>query len=290
MRRINKRKTNFLKIMNQKEKDPAQQEVDPTLTPSEYFDKLKDAKQTITIEKLKQSYDVILKLADKYQRTGQDRSLSKLKFLAETLNQEEKLIPLGVTTFVYRDTIEDYIDNVANDVVKIIELSNYMREIPDEIVEVIDKTKDIFTDFYVVFTDYTGKEERRVEQQRRDKDPILFGCFKNVGCVADRFYFLGDWVDEYCDLTLDKLVDTYRKKKDGNVPTHEIETPQTSEELLELLKAYQPKKKSTDNNSFVLQQGISSSILENFGVSNTQKSKKTSFFDKVRSIFTPKKV
>lgn len=274
--------------MDQKEKDTTRQEVDPTLTPSEYFDRLKDAKQTITIEKLKQSYDVILKLAEKYQRTGQDRSLGKLKFLAETLNKEEKLIPLGVTTFVYRDTIEDYIDNVADDVVKIIELASYMREIPDEIVEVIDKTKDIFTDFYVVFTDYTGKEERRVEQERRDKDPIIFGCFKNSSCVADRFYFLGDWVDEYCDLTLDKLVDKYREKRDGNVPTHAIDLPQTSEELLELLKGYEPSKK--EDSRFVLKATNSESIfnyVDNTGNSKTPKKK--SFFDKVRSIFNTKK-
>ena len=276
--------------MDQEEKDPAQQEMNPTLTPSEYFDKLKDAKQTITIEKLKQSYDVILKLADKYQRTGQDRSLGKLKFLAETLNQEEKLIPLGVTTFVYRDAIEDYIDNVANDVVKIIELSDYMREIPDEIVEVIDKTKDIFTDFYVVFSDYTGKEERRVEQQRRDKDPILFGCFRKINCVADRFYFLGDWVDEYCDLTLDKLVDKYREKHDGNVPTHAIDMPQSSEELLELLKSYEPSKKK-DDSRFILKSTNSESVFDTLinNTNNPKTPKKKSFFKKVRSIFNSKK-
>lgn len=89
---------------------------------------------------------------------------------------------------------------------KIIELERYEREIPDEIVDVIAKTKDLFDQMYIVFTDYTGKEERKIAAEKKDKDPILFGTFqdrKQKVCV-DRFYYLGDWVDEYCDLTLDQ--------------------------------------------------------------------------------------
>lgn len=51
-----------------------------------------------------------------------------------------------------------------------------------------------------------GKEERKIAAEKKDKDPILFGTFqdrKQKVCV-DRFYYLGDWVDEYCDLTLDQ--------------------------------------------------------------------------------------
>ena len=122
-------------------------------------------------------------------------SLKKIDFLVDVLSKEEKLIEIGVTTFIYKDVIEDYIENIADKTVKIIEMSRYMRKIPDDLVEVVDKTKELFDEFYVVFTDYTGQEERKVEKERRDKDPILFGAFKNGSNVSDRFYFLGDWVD-----------------------------------------------------------------------------------------------
>ncbi|MCD3340325.1 hypothetical protein G8T81_14565, partial [Clostridium botulinum C/D] len=103
--------------------------------------------------------------------------------------------------FIYRDDVEEYIDNIAKDVVKLIELERYEREIPDEIVEVIKQTKGKFDQLYILFTDYTGKMERQVEKERREKDPILFGTFQDEKsrAVIDRFYFLGDWVDEYCD-------------------------------------------------------------------------------------------
>ena len=128
-----------------------------TITPSQYFDYVKGAKKQITTEALKNSYGVFISLAEKYSKLGQTESLKKLSFLVDTLIKEEKLIELGITTYVYKDVIEDYITNVADKTVKIIELSRYMREIPDLLVDTITKSRDIFDEIYVVFTDYTGK-------------------------------------------------------------------------------------------------------------------------------------
>ena len=72
----------------EKVKDNTQKEV---ITPSQYFDFLKGAKQNITTELLKNSYDSFLILANKYQKLGQVESLKKLCFLADTLVKEEKL-------------------------------------------------------------------------------------------------------------------------------------------------------------------------------------------------------
>lgn len=252
------------------------------ITPSQYFDFIKDAKNNITTEKLKESYDVFVKLGEKYSKLGQRESLKKLCFLADTMVKEEKLIEMGINTYVYKDVIEDYIEHVADKTVKIVELSRYMREIPDELVETIEKTKEIFDEMYVVFTDYTGKEERKVEKERRDKDPILFGVFKNSTNVSDRFYFLGDWVDEYCDLTLDKMVEQYESKK-GYSPAITTEIPTTSEDLLNLLKSYATDDSKTVTLSNNLDESIS---VPNYIVSNkTMKLEKKSFFSKIRSVF-----
>ena len=258
------------------------------ITPSQYFDYLKGAKNVITTEALKKSFDVFITLAEKYKKLGQVESLKKLSFLADTLVKEEKLIDMGVNTYVYKDVVEDYIEHVADKTVKIVELSRYMREVPDELVDTVEKTRDIFDEFYVVFTDYTGKEERKVEKERRDKDPILFGVFKNGSNVADRFYFLGDWVDEYCDLTLDKMVEQYKEKK-GYSPVIERVIPETTEELVELMKTYKvdTKRKNDSSNVFTVSMDASSVSLpvDPFVTSNEHKAEKKSFFDKVRSVF-----
>jgi len=211
------------------------------LNPSEYFEIVKARKQTITDEDLSKIYDNCLELLNKYKITGQTAGMRKLLFHLESVESEREIVKMGITTFIYRDDIEEYIDNIAKDTVKIIELEKYEREIPDEIVAIIEQVKDKFDQLYVLFTDYTGKVERQVEKERRQKDPILFGTFQNekTKTVIDRFYFLGDWEDEYCDLTLDKMVNEVETSKKRNI-VRTINTPKDIEELKEQLDKLVP--------------------------------------------------
>jgi len=240
---------------------------DKELTPKEFFDLLKEKKNTITDKNLQQVYDNCLDLLNKYKITGQVKGTKKLIFHLETIEKEQEIVKLGVDTFIYKDDIEEYIDNVAKNTVKIIELENYEREIPDEIIEVIAQVKDKFDKLYVLFTDYTGKVERQVQKERREKDPILFGTFqdKNSRTVIDRFYFLGDWIDEYCDLTLDKMVSEIKNKKNKDI-IRNIKTPTDIKELKEQLKQLE--------------------LQDDRLVMRTNKSEaKKSFFSKIRTIF-----
>ena len=91
---------------------------------------------------------------------------------------------------------------------------------------------------YIVYTDYSKKEERVIEENKRRKDPILFGTFQSVEakvCI-DRFYYLGDWIDEYCDLTLDKMIQQTEKRGRNIIRT--IQTPQDIEQLKEYINAH----------------------------------------------------
>lgn len=244
--------------------------VESQLTPQQYFEQVKERKHNITDEELVKVYDNCLELLNKYKITGQKKGMQKLMFHLECIEKEREIVKMGINTFIYRDDIEEYIDTVAKDTVKIIELENYEREIPDEIVEVIAATKDKFDQLYVVFTDYTGKVERQIEKERRDKDPILFGTFQNQSnrTVIDRFYYLGDWEDEYCDLTLDKMVNETEKAGKRNI-VKTISTPSDIEELKEQL-------------------GGLSEINGNFIISDSTPQKKT-FFQNIKSVLKGKK-
>lgn len=244
--------------------------VESQLTPQQYFEQVKERKHNITDEELVKVYDNCLELLNKYKITGQKKGMRKLMFHLECIEKEREIVKMGINTFIYRDDIEEYIDTVAKDTVKIIELENYEREIPDEIVEVIAATKDKFDQLYVVFTDYTGKVERQIEKERRDKDPILFGTFQNQSnrTVIDRFYYLGDWEDEYCDLTLDKMVNETEKAGKRNI-VKTISTPSDIEELKEQL-------------------GGLSEINGNFIISDSTPQKKT-FFQNIKSVLKGKK-
>lgn len=240
------------------------------LTPQQYFDAVKERKHHVTEDELARLYDNCLELLNKYKITGQKKGMRKLLFHLECVEKEREIVKLGINTFIYRDDIEEYIDNVAKDTVKIIELENYEREIPDEIVSIIEQVKDKFDQLYVVFTDYTGKIERQIEKERRDKDPILFGTFQNQSSrtVIDRFYYLGDWEDEYCDLTLDKMVNETEKAGKRNI-VKTISTPQDIEELKKQLSLLEEK-----NNNYII-----SNVIQH----------KRSFFSNIKSFLGNKK-
>lgn len=201
-------------------------------TPTEYFEYIKDKKKITNKESLKELYDTMMVLLEEYEATGQVNAAKKIIWRLEQIEKEQLLLDLNVNTFVYREDIEDYIDHVAKNTVKIIDLESYERSLPSEAVEAVKNTKSIFDSFYIIFTDYTGKEEKKVEKKRRDKDPILFGAFENesLNTMIGRLYFIADWVDEYCDLTLDKMVEEMRVAKKGEI-RHTQERPKTLEEL-----------------------------------------------------------
>lgn len=241
------------------------------ISPKDYFEDIKKKKNNIDDEGLCRVYDNCLTLLNKAKMTGQKKAMKKLIFHLESIEKEREIVKLGFDTFIYRDDIEQYIESVAKNVVKIIELENYEREIPDEIVEVIDSVKDKFDALYVIFTDYTGKIEREVEQERKEKDPIIFGTFQdeNSKSVIDRFYYIGDWEDEYCDLTLDKMVNEMKSENINIV--RKIKTPEDIQEL----------KSQLGGLSFV-----DGSITQIAMSDSADWVPKRSFFNKIKTFFT----
>lgn len=212
------------------------------LSPSKYFETLKEKKNQVSDKELSRFYDNAIALLNKYQITGQTEGMKKLIFLIETVEKERKLVKMGINTFVYYEDVAEYIDDIAKNVVKIIELERYERDLPDEAVEIISQTKHIFDKFYIVFTDYTGKIEKQVERARREKDPILFGTFQiaESNSLLERFYFLADWEDEYCDLTLGKMVSEIQNAKFKNIK-RTINTPSDIAELKQQLADLTPQ-------------------------------------------------
>lgn len=213
------------------------------MNPQQYFDIVKSRKHRITDADLLQVYDNCLDLLNKYVITGQVKAIKKLLFHLDCIEKERKIIEIGINTFVYRDDIEEYIDNIAKDTVKIIELENYEREIPDSICDLIQQVRPLFDQMYVIFTDYTGSMERQVAKERREKDPILFGTLQNKESktIIDRFYYIADWEDQYCHLTLDKMVNEMRKEKGTEITRH-IKTPGDLKELKNQLENLEQKK------------------------------------------------
>lgn len=155
------------------------------------------------------------------------------------LEKESKLIDLGITKYIKYEDVLLYINKVKDRVVYLTALEDYEREVPDEIVDIIVQCKEIgINNFYILHTDYT--KEAAEKRDKKEKDPILFAVGKNLSMRSStdeniKLYYVGDWVDEYCDLTLDKMIHELSKiKKDPSV--EKIKIPENLEELKEELK------------------------------------------------------
>lgn len=244
----------------------------------ECFRRIKESQMNASDEMLDEVYNTCLALLAKYKKTGQVRAIRKLLYHVKCIDREREVVRAGVTKFVYRSDIEDYIDNVSKDDVKIIELKNYERDIPNEIVEVVERVGKYFDNLYVLFTDYTGKVERQIKKEERTKDPILFGVFRNneTRTVIERFYYLGDWEDEYCSLTLDKMVGEMNEA-DRHKIVHSCELPSDIEELkIQLENMVQANDKEDAEFAIV--------DRRTYEKGKNQKHKK--FFNNIRTIFS----
>ena len=251
-----------------------------TITPYEYFQNMKGKLQTMDDERLEKVYQNAIYLAERYNRTGQTKGLRKLKFHIESIVKEKQILDAGINKFVYRSDIEEYIQDVADKQVVILDLKSYERNLPDEIIEALEKVKDLFDEFYIVCTDYTGEMTRRVQEERREKDPILFGAFldREKNAINERFYYIGDWIDDYCDLTLDKMVAEMEEETGRNILNDMLPIPKTQEELQDQLNSLNLKEDESTN----------SVKLTLISSSDDSTKKRSSFFTRIRTFFSKK--
>ena len=93
-------------------------------------------------------------------------------------------------------------------------IQNFGRPIPEDVVKTLAKANqlEVFDNYVVLYYDPKGDIYKETEKQRaKRKDPILFGVISG----SNKLYYIGDWIDEYCDLTLEKFVDTLGTTKDN---------------------------------------------------------------------------
>ena len=79
---------------------------------------------------------------------------------------------------------------------------------------------EVFDNYVILYYDPEGivyKETAHEEAKRRD--PIIFGVIAG----SKKLYYVADWIDEYCDLTLDAFVDSLGiEKEDLHFDAEEI--------------------------------------------------------------------
>ena len=204
-----------VKVSRSKEKAKDQFEK-KEITATQYFKVLKKTRTPEDEEKLKEFRETSEKMMHLFEYSGQISAQEEMKATVTMLEKQIKAVQSGYNYFIYKKDLTDFIGSVLNDRVKIIDLAHYERIIPINIMMELADLKTIFDELYVVYTDYTTEKEKKVEKERKEKDPILLGAFidvkdnpnnKKSGHIFEKMYFIADWTDDYCDLTISKLAE-----------------------------------------------------------------------------------
>jgi hypothetical protein len=214
-------------------------------------------KGTLTEVEKKAVEEEILKFRRLYEatlRSGQlalnERSRDKMLELVKI----REAAALNYTTYVSKKTVEQFIRNVAGKTAYFKPLREFPRAIPDEVMEKLTLAQEqgIFESFHILYLDYTKEADsvKSTAQKVKDKDPILFGVLLED---SDKLFYIADWIDEYCDLTLEAFV----KQMQDELPGYTL--PKTS---LPTMKELEPLFVERKRQKEVLNRSNSSNFRE----------------------------
>lgn len=196
---------------------------------------LKKSVKDISLQKLQQFFESIkgsvnilkeeeiLDIVSNYQIAltnahinGQVALSEKIKDYATLLSYELILATSKFNRFIdEKDLVEFY--NIASfhekfkTNLKLTYIKNFIKIIPLE-VSILKNEADellVFDNYVILHYDYDGSSTADTKEEiEKKKDPILFGVLKG----SKRLYYIGDWIDEYCDLTLEGVIKTLGKE------------------------------------------------------------------------------
>lgn len=204
-------KPGFFKRLFKKKKVDKKGEVVPETKPEidvlEFFSiiKLESTKQVEAYYSRIEAYLRALKQAQDMGQTALKDRLIGMMFIAK---YESLLKAGGFGTRIKEGQVVEFVKKTEKGV-SLDYIKNYARPIPQEVIDKKLKADNlhVFDNYVVLHYDPQKKsyaqtsKEKEIERQKK-ADPILFGLING----SRNLYYIADWIDEYCDLTLDKFL------------------------------------------------------------------------------------
>lgn len=173
------------------------------MTVQQLFSSVKDTvEQIVLVNERAAGYEALLAQA---KLTGQTALHEQLVANLEAVRSETQLIAMGLTKTISEERLVE-LNKKSPRGIRIDWIDNFTRPIP---ADVIEKKREcdvrcIFDNYVVMHYDPKKKNAEPTQKQKiAMKDPILFGVIEG----RRKLYFVGDWIDEHCDLTLDKVAE-----------------------------------------------------------------------------------
>jgi len=198
---------NLVKWLSKEKKEiPLTKEI----TILEFFTSMsKSFKELTPITDIAEHYEKALVQA---KTMGQVALLEKLKDLSQVVRGEAQLIAANLKQYVTEKQVIEFYEKVGEDkALKLTWIKNFGRIIPEEVYAVKKDVDDrkIFDNYVILHYDPKNTGDKMTKKEIEDKkDPILFGLIKN----SRKLYYVADWKDDYCQLTLEEMFTTLGEK------------------------------------------------------------------------------
>jgi hypothetical protein len=195
-------------------------EDEKVIHPRLYFKFVKSKLTKLEEKKLNKRLTMLQKFVKSAEDMGQQALYENFARKIAITVKEQELWACGIEYFTDKKYVNQYMDKVKDVEIGFSKLENYDRPVPTRVERRIKKIKKLglFDELRVLYLNYKEKKdvdgEKKAEKIKtnkekiKEKDPILFGVQKYM---PDKLYYIIDWIDEHCDLTLDKFIDDIKK-------------------------------------------------------------------------------
>jgi hypothetical protein len=193
----------FLKPLSLKERIPLNDLIS-------FFNSVKENTNELNNSDIKEVLDNYKILLENAENNNQVALIDRIKDYSSVLKNELIISESKFNKYLTEEDIVEFHNKASkhdkyNTCLCLTYVKNFVKVIPKEVSELKKEADElmVFDNYVVLHYDYSGKsvDDTKAEKQKK-KDPILFGVISG----SNRLYFIGDWIDEYCDLTLDMVI------------------------------------------------------------------------------------
>lgn len=136
---------------------------------------------------------------------GQKSLIEDLEDRVKLVGLESQLFAVGEITYLTEENIIKFAE-ICEKGLRLDWIQNFTRIIPADVCASKKRADGfgVYDNYVILHFDPDGKATRKTKAQiAKERDPILFGVIKG----SRRLYFIDDWEDELCNLTLDDIAE-----------------------------------------------------------------------------------
>jgi hypothetical protein len=171
--------------------------------PEVFFQFVKSKLQTTALQDLSQRLLKLSGMVRSTELTGQRALHEHLVIELCGVVREQEIAAMGMNITLPEKVVTELVPSIPK--LRYEQFEKFPRIVPKTVMDRIAAVKlaNVFDEYYILYIDGKPSKLETNEEKINRKDPILFGKLKTF---PGRLYFIIDWTDEFCNMTLAKMV------------------------------------------------------------------------------------